>query len=49
MKAKRNAFAALGYLAWKGAAKVGVPYAKKRLKDRDKRDVTIEVHNHPRG
>lgn len=44
MKPKRNAFAALGWVVWKVGATVGVPYAKKKVRESgNKRDVTIEV------
>lgn len=44
MKAKRNAFAALGWTVWKVGSAVGIPYAKKKVRDGgSKRDVTIEV------
>lgn len=49
MKPKWNAFAALGWTVWKVGAAVGVPYAKKRMRDGGKkRDVTIKVE-HPKA
>lgn len=32
MKPKRNAFAALGWLAWKALAAIGLPYAKNKIR-----------------
>ncbi|GHE07446.1 hypothetical protein GCM10011381_03910 [Klenkia taihuensis] len=34
MAAKKNAFAAVGWVVVKLAAKVGVPYAKRKVRDR---------------
>ncbi|MBB2988374.1 hypothetical protein [Terracoccus luteus] len=36
-RAKKNAFAALGWVAWQALAKVGVPAAKRKLKSGDNR------------
>ncbi|MGQ0623131.1 MAG: hypothetical protein ACT4PP_00510 [Sporichthyaceae bacterium] len=47
MKAKRNALAALGWVTWKIGARLGVPYAKKKLRGHEDRPAKVEVHKHP--
>ena len=41
MKAKRDAFAPLGWTVWKVGAAGGAPYAKKKIPEGRNRDVTI--------